>query len=172
MTVLPILIAPDPRLKTVAMPVAAIDDKIRRLLDDMLETMYAAPGVGLAAPQVGVLQRVLVLDIADEDEPPQPLRIINPHVLWQSDELRVYNEGCLSIPDSYADIMRPAAVRVKYLDETGGERIIDADGLLATCLQHEIDHLNGILFTDYLSLVKRNIIMRKMQKLKKSEGLE
>ena len=169
MTVLPILIAPDARLKTVAKPVAAVDDAVRRLMDDMLETMYAAPGVGLAAPQVGVLSRVVVMDIADDDEEPQPLRIANPEIVWHSDEQRIYNEGCLSIPETYADIVRPEKVRVKYLDETGADKIIEAGGLLATCLQHEIDHLNGVLFTDYLSLVKRNIIMRKMQKLKKSE---
>ncbi len=170
MAVLPILIAPDARLKTVATPVAMVDDSVRQLMNDMLETMYAAPGVGLAAPQVGVLHRVIVLDIADDDEDPQPLRIVNPEILWQSEEQRIYNEGCLSIPETYADIVRPEKVRVKYLDETGAEKIVDADGLLATCLQHEIDHLNGVLFTDYLSLVKRNIIMRKMIKLKKSEG--
>jgi peptide deformylase len=168
MAILPIVIAPDARLKTVAKPVAVIDDHVRRLMDDMLETMYYAPGVGLAAPQVGVLERVIVIDIADEGEAPAPLRIANPEILWQSDEANTYNEGCLSIPDTYADITRPARVRVKYLNYEGVEQIVEADGLLATCLQHEIDHLNGILFTDYLSTIKRGMIMKRMMKAKKN----
>jgi peptide deformylase len=168
MALLPIIIAPDARLKTVTKPVAAIDDGIRRLLDDMLETMYHAPGIGLAAPQVGILQRLIVMDLADEGDTPRPLRIVNPEIAWKSETLSTYNEGCLSIPEVYADIERPAGVEVKYLDETGAPRTLRAEGLMATCLQHEIDHLNGVLFTDYLSPLKRNMIMRRMEKAKKA----
>jgi peptide deformylase len=170
MAILPILIAPDKRLKTKAPPVSEIDDEVRRLMDDMLETMYAAPGIGLAATQVGVLQRVIVIDLADpeENEPPAPMRIANPEIVWRSETLKVYNEGCLSIPEIYADIERPEAVEVSYLDETGERRTVKADGMLATCLQHEIDHLDGVLFTDYLTALKRNMIMRKLEKQKKA----
>ena len=166
---LPIVIAPDKRLKTVAKPVTAVTGATRRLLDEMLATMYAAPGIGLAAPQVGVMERLIVLDLADTDEgePPAPLRLINPEITWRAEELKVYNEGCLSLPDFYGDITRPAAVKVDYLDAQGTKRTLNADGLLATCLQHEIDHLNGILFTDYLSPVKRSMIMRKLEKAKR-----
>ncbi len=167
MAILPILIAPDPRLKAKAEPVAVVDDTVRRLMDDMLETMYDAPGIGLAAPQVGVGKRITVIDLAEKDEPPQSLRVVNPEILWASTDLRVYNEGCLSLPDSYADVTRPDRVRVRYTDETGRDRVIEADGLLATCLQHEIDHLNGILFTDHISAVKRGMILRRMAKAKK-----
>lgn len=170
MALLPILTAPDPRLKKTAKPVAAVDDAVRKLMDDMLETMYKAPGIGLAAPQVGVLQRVIVLDIAREDEPPQPLRMANPELTWVSDDDAVYNEGCLSVPEHYADVVRPAAVKVRYLDEKNDLRELEADGLLATCVQHEIDHLDGILFIDHLTALKRNIILRKLLKSKKSGG--
>jgi peptide deformylase len=167
--VLQIVIAPDKRLKMVAKPVATVGEATRRLLDDMLATMYAAPGIGLAAPQVGVMERLIVLDLADteEGEKPDPLRLINPEITWRSEETKVYNEGCLSLPDFYGDITRPASVVVDYLDAQGVKRTLNADGLLATCLQHEIDHLNGILFTDYLSPVKRNMIMRKLEKAKR-----
>jgi peptide deformylase len=167
MATLPILIAPDPLLKRKARPVERVDDRIRKLMDDMLETMYAAPGIGLAAPQVGVLERVIVVDIADKGEQPAPLRLANPEILWRSEELAQSNEGCLSLPEHYADVVRPRAVRVRYLDETGESREIEADGLLATCLQHEIDHLDGTLFVDHLSMLKRNMILRKLQKQKK-----
>lgn len=168
MALLPILTAPDPRLKKTAKPVAAVDDAVRKLMDDMLETMYKAPGIGLAAPQVGVLQRVIVLDVAREDEPPQPLRMANPELTWVSDDDAVYNEGCLSVPDHYADVVRPAAIKVRYLDEQNESRELQADGLLATCIQHEIDHLDGILFIDHLTALKRNIILRKLLKAKKA----
>ncbi|HSK39550.1 MAG TPA: peptide deformylase, partial [Arenibaculum sp.] len=163
----PILIAPDPRLKQKATPVERVDDRVRRLMDDMLETMYAAPGIGLAAPQVGVLDRVVVIDVAEKDEPAKPLRMANPEILWQSGETAVYNEGCLSLPEHYADVARPKAVKVRFLDEAGQDRVIEAEGLLATCIQHEIDHLDGVLFVDHLSMLKRNMILRKLQKLKK-----
>ena len=168
MAILPIVIAPDKRLKTLAKPVARVDDAVRALIADMLETMYAAPGIGLAAPQVGVLSRVVVMDLAEEDEPPAPMRFVNPEITWRSDELRVYNEGCLSIPETYADIERPSQVHVRYLDQDGAARTLEADGLLATCIQHEIDHLDGVLFTDYLSSLKRNMILRKLEKQKRN----
>lgn len=170
MALLPIRIAPDPVLKARAEPVAAVDSRIARLMDDMLETMYEAPGVGLAAPQVGVLERVIVVDISGKDEPPQPLCLANPEVVWVSDDRHTYNEGCLSFPDQYADVTRPARCRVRYLDRSGAPQDVEASGLLATCLQHEIDHLDGILFTDHISPLKRNIVMRKLAKWKKSQA--
>ncbi len=168
MALLPILTAPDPRLKKTSTPVKAVDGEIRKLMDDMLETMYQAPGIGLAAPQVGVLKRVIVLDLAREGEEPQPLRLANPEIVWVSDDDAVYNEGCLSVPEHYADVARPASCRVKYLDHENKPREIEADGLLATCLQHEVDHLDGVLFIDHLTSLKRNIILRKLLKTKKA----
>jgi peptide deformylase len=138
-------------------------------MDDMLETMYKAPGIGLAAPQVGVLKRVIVVDIAREDEDPQPLRMANPELIMVSDEDAVYNEGCLSLPEHYADVTRPAAIKVRYLDHENEVRELEADGLLATCIQHEMDHLEGILFVDHLTALKRNMILRKLLKAKKSQ---
>lgn len=172
MALLPILIAPDPRLKVKAKPVAAVDDAVRRLMDDMAETMYAAPGIGLAAPQVGVLQRVIVADVAKEGEERQLMRMANPEVVWVSDELMLYNEGCLSLPEHYADVERPAEARIRYLDHAGKKQEIHAKGLPATCLQHEIDHLEGTLFVDHISSLKRNIILRKLAKTKRSKELE
>ncbi len=169
MALLPILVAPDPRLKKIAKPVAAVDATVRKLMDDMLETMYRAPGIGLAAPQVGVLQRVIVLDLAHEDEKPRPLRMANPELTWVSDDDASYNEGCLSVPDHYADVVRPAAIKARYLDENSEIKELEADGLLATCIQHEIDHLDGILFIDHLTALKRNVILRKLLKAKKSQ---
>jgi peptide deformylase len=169
MAIRPIIIAPDPVLKAKAKPVENIDGGIVRLMDDMLETMYKAPGIGLAAPQIGVLQRVIVVDVADKDEKPQPFAMANPEILWKSDETSVHNEGCLSLPDHYADVTRPKQVRLRYIDRDGEVRELDADNLLATCVQHEIDHLNGVLFIDHISLLKRNMILRKLQKAKKSQ---
>jgi peptide deformylase len=169
MAIRPIIIAPDPVLKAKAKPVENIDGGIVRLMDDMLETMYKAPGIGLAAPQIGILQRVIVVDVAEKDEEPQPFAMANPEILWQSDETSVHNEGCLSLPDHYADVTRPKQVRLRYIDRDGEVRELDADNLLATCVQHEIDHLNGVLFIDHISLLKRNMIMRKLQKAKKSQ---
>jgi peptide deformylase len=169
MAIRPIIIAPDPVLKAKAKPVENIDGGIVRLMDDMLETMYKAPGIGLAAPQIGILQRVIVVDVADKDEKPQPFAMANPEILWRSDETSVHNEGCLSLPDHYADVTRPKQVRLRYIDRDGEVRELDADNLLATCVQHEIDHLNGVLFIDHISLLKRNMIMRKLQKAKKSQ---
>ena len=172
MAVLPIIIAPDPRLAKKAKPVAKVDDSIRRLRDDMLETMYRAPGIGLAAPQVGELKRVIVVDCAKAEEKPQPYKMANPEILWQSEELLVNNEGCLSLPEHYADVARPAEVKVRYLDEQNEIRELHAKGLLATCIQHEIDHLEGTLFVDHISALKRNIILRKLRKTKRQEATE
>jgi peptide deformylase len=170
MAKLPILIAPDSRLKTKAKPVAAVDDRVRQLADDMLETMYAAPGIGLAAPQIGVLERIIVIDVAGKDEPPAPLRLINPEITWASEDLQTAEEGCLSLPEQWAEVVRPAEVKVRYLDETGAPQEMQATGLLATCVQHEIDHLNGVLFVDHISALRRNMILRKVQKWKKDHA--
>jgi peptide deformylase len=172
MALLSILTAPDPRLKLKAKEVKAVDDEIRRLMDDMLETMHVAPGIGLAAPQVGVAKRVIVVDITKEGEERRAHKMANPEVVWQSDELAVYNEGCLSLPEHYADVERPAEVRVRYLDENNQRRELHATGLLATCVQHEIDHLEGVLFVDRISSLKRNIILRKLTKLKRQTVAE
>jgi len=168
MSIRPILLHPDPRLKKVCEPVVEITTELQNLADDMLQTMYDAPGVGLAAPQVGVLQRLLVMDcVKEEGAPPQPMVLFNPEVTWVSDETNVYEEGCLSIPEHYADVERPADVRVKWLDRDGKMREEHFDGLWATCVQHEIDHLDGKLFIDYLKPLKRQMITRKMQKMKR-----
>lgn len=166
-----ILIHPDPRLKTVADPIAGVDAELKKLANDMLETMYAAPGIGLAAPQVGILQRMLVMDcIKDEDAPAQPMVLINPEIVWSSEEEDTYEEGCLSIPEQYADVTRPAEVEVQWTSLDGGAENARFDGLWATCVQHEIDHLNGKLFIDYLKPLRRQMITRKMQKLKREKA--
>lgn len=181
MAVLPIYVVPQPVLKKSAAVVESITPEIRQLVDDMVDTMYAARGIGLAAPQVGVSQRVVVMDVdqrrpdgsdhdEDGDDDDTPLEkgkvqvFINPEVVWESDELNTYEEGCLSIPGQYAPVERPKMVRVKYMDLDGKAQEIEADGLLATCLQHEIDHINGILFTDHLSSLKRDMLLRKLKK--------
>jgi peptide deformylase len=171
MAQLSIITAPDARLKIKARPVAAVDAKVRRLMDDMLETMYQAIGIGLAAPQVGHSSRVIVLDVAREGEKPQPVKLANPEILWRSSELATFSEGCLSLPEHYADVTRAAEVRLRYLDQENEIREMHAKGLLATCLQHEIEHLDGILFVDHLSLVKRGMILRKLAKAKRSRVL-
>jgi peptide deformylase len=165
---LTILTAPDPRLKLVAQPVTAVDDTVRRLMDDMVETMYAARGIGLAATQVGVAQRVVVMDLSDVPEAPkQPLKMANPEILWTSDQDSSYQEGCLSVPGVFENVTRPDACKVRYLDEQNEVRELNATGLLATCIQHEIDHLNGTLFVDHLSNLKRNMIIKKLEKAKR-----
>ncbi len=164
MPIRPIICLPDPRLKLVSEPVAQVDDEVRALLDAMLETMYDAPGVGLAAIQIAVPRRVVVIDVAGKDDPPAPLFLVNPEITWASEELNVHEEGCLSIPDYYEDVTRPARVRARFLDRDGQQREIEADGLLATCIQHEIDHLNGVLFIDHLSRLKRERAIKKFQK--------
>ena len=167
MAKLAIIVAPDPRLKQRAQPVDGVDRSVRRLMDDMLETMHAANGIGLAAPQVGVLQRVIVVDVSPPDEPSAPYRMANPEVVWRSDELVTGEEGCLSLPEQFGDVTRPERVRVRFLDVDGQTCEIEVDGLLAKCIQHEIDHLDGLLFVDYLSQLKRNIILRRLAKTKK-----
>ncbi len=168
-----IITVPDPVLREKAQDVARVDDKIRAQMDKMLQTMYEAPGIGLAANQVSLLNRVLVMDLSrrNEEEKPTPIFMANPQVIYQSDEMSVMEEGCLSIPQQYADVERPAIVRVKYLGYDGKEAELEAEGLLSHCVQHEIDHLNGVLFVDYLSSLKRNMILRKVDKLKKHEEL-
>lgn len=171
MTLRSILIHPDPRLKKLCDPVAEIDDDIRRLADDMLATMYDAPGVGLAAPQVGVLRRLFVLDcVKDKSAAPDPLVMVNPEITWTSEALNTYEEGCLSIPDQYADVTRPAEVRMRWLGLDGQSHEEQFDGLWATCAQHELDHLNGKLFIDYIGPLKRQMITRKMEKLKRERA--
>ena len=165
MSIKPLIILPDPILRTVSKPVERVDAPLQKLADDMLATMYDAPGIGLAAIQVGEPLRMLVIDLAKEDETPAPLVFINPQVLDSSDERSVYEEGCLSIPDYYAEVERPATVKVSYLDRDGKTREIEADGLLATCLQHEIDHLDGVLFIDHISKLKRDMVVKKFKKL-------
>ena len=171
MAVRDIIIIPDKRLRLKSEPVDAIDKSIRALVDDMFETMYAAPGIGLAAIQIGVPQRVVTMDLAKTDDPPEPKVFINPVVVSSAEEKSTYEEGCLSVPEYYEEVARPTAVTVKYLDLDGKEQTIEATGLLATCLQHEIDHTNGVLFIDYISKLKRDMVMKKFKKLaKKPDG--
>ncbi|MCO5063651.1 MAG: peptide deformylase [Rhizobiaceae bacterium] len=165
MSIKPLVILPDPLLRQVSEPVASVDERIKTLARDMFETMYDAPGIGLAAIQVGVPLRMLVIDLAKEDEPKAPQLFINPEIVESSDERSVYEEGCLSIPDYYAEVERPASVRVRYVDGSGKEQEMQAEGLLATCLQHEIDHLNGVLFIDHISKLKRDMVVKKFKKL-------
>lgn len=171
MAILPIIIAPDPRLKRVSRPVDRVDDDIRRLMDDLLETMYEAPGIGLAAPQAGILKRVVVVDASEKDEPSRPLFMANPTIVETSSETAVYEEGCLSLPEQFSDVTRPARATFRYLDREDEPRELVAEGLLATCIQHEIDHLDGVLFVDHISALKRNIILRKLTKAKKQRTL-
>lgn len=167
MAQLPIIVAPDPRLNQPCVAVAKVDADLVRLMDDMLETMYAAPGIGLAAPQVGVLKRIVVIDVSKDPDHPKPMQLVNPEIVWASEDLADYEEGCLSLPDHYSQVTRPARVRVRYMDRNGETQEIEADGLLAVCLQHEMDHLDGVLFVDHISKLKRNVILRKLQKSKK-----
>jgi len=169
MAVLPILTLPDPVLRKKAKPVARIDAELRRLMDDMLATMYDAPGIGLAAPQVGVLRRLIVMDPAKDEAPKSPLVMVNPEILERSEEMRTHEEGCLSIPDFTAEIERPARTRVSYIDREGKKREAELEGIWSTLVQHEIDHLNGVLFIDYLSRLKRDMVVRKFTKQKRTE---
>lgn len=168
--ILPLVILPDPLLRQLSKPVERVDDQLRRFVDDMLETMYDAPGIGLAAIQVGQPLRVLTIDLSKDDEPKAPQVFINPEVVRHGDGVSAYEEGCLSIPDYYAEVERPDTVTVQYLDRDGKEQQVEADGLLATCLQHEIDHLNGVLFIDHISKLKRDIVMRRFRKLAKDKA--
>jgi peptide deformylase len=162
-----IIILPDKRLRLKSESVAKIDKSVRALVNDMFETMYEAPGIGLAAIQIGVPQRVVTMDLAKKDDPKAPLVFINPEVIWESDETAAAEEGCLSIPEYYEEVERPAAIRVKYLDLEGRAQEIEASGLLATCLQHEIDHTNGVLFIDHISKLKRDMVLKKFKKAAK-----
>ncbi len=164
MSIRPILKIPDPRLKLVSEPVKIFDEVLQKLVRDMLETMYDAPGIGLAAIQIGVAKRLVVIDLAREGEEPKPMVFANPELVWESEGFGVYEEGCLSIPEYYEEVERPERVRVKYQDEHGKPQEIEADGLLATCLQHELDHLNGILFIDHISKLKRDRVVKKFTK--------
>ncbi|MCB1971606.1 MAG: peptide deformylase [Geminicoccaceae bacterium] len=168
MSLLTILEVPDPVLKTPGVEVRTFDAALAALLDDMLETMYKAPGIGLAGPQVGVSQRIAVVDISENKD--EPMKLVNPVIEWKSDNIVQTEEGCLSLPGQYADVRRPDAVHVRYHDEKGEPQRVEADGLLARCLQHELDHLDGILFTDHISTLKRGIIMRKLAKRRKLKG--
>ena len=167
MAIKPIIILPDPTLRLRSEPVERVDQDLIRLADDMLETMYDAPGIGLAAVQIAVPRRIVVTDISKSEDGREPQVFINPEIVWSSDERSVYEEGCLSIPEYYADVERPARVRVAFVDRTGEKREIEADGLLATCLQHEIDHLNGTLFIDHISKLKREMVIRRFTKAAK-----
>jgi len=167
MALMPIIVAPDPRLKRKSKLVAKVDARVRKLMADMLDTMYESNGIGLSAPQVGVLERVIVVDCAREGEKRQPVKIANPEIVWESDETVVCSEGCLSLPEQCADVERPVAIRLRYLDEQNEIRELEARGLLATCIQHEIDHLDGVLFVDHISALKRSIILRKLTKTKR-----
>jgi peptide deformylase len=167
MTIKPLIILPDPVLRQVSAPLEQVDDAVRGLATDMLDTMYDAPGIGLAAIQLGVPKRMLVIDLSKEDEEKKPQVYINPEILHFSEERSTYEEGCLSIPDYYAEVERPANITVKFVGIDGKEHTLEADGLLATCLQHEIDHLNGVLFIDYISRLKREMVIKRFTKAAK-----
>ena len=167
MAIRPILTAPDPRLKAVSTDVETVDSAIRTLIDDMAESMYAAEGIGLAAVQIGVPKRVLVIDLDQKEGKKNPRAYINPKIIWASDEMAVFEEGCLSVPEIWDDVERPARIKCEYLDRDGNRQTLEADGLLATCLQHEIDHLNGVLFIDHLSKLKRDRVIKKYTKIAK-----
>ena len=164
MAIREILVVPNPVLKQVSQPVAKVDDALRALMDDMLETMYDAPGIGLAAIQIGVPKRVIVMDLAGQDEEKAPRYFVNPEILWSSDDTAPYEEGCLSVPEIYDEVERPARVKLKYLNFDGQEVVEDAEGLFAVCIQHEMDHLEGVLFIDHLSRLKRDRAVAKVKK--------
>lgn len=171
MSVRDLVILPDSQLRLKSADVTAIDEQMRKLVEDMFETQYKAPGIGLAAIQIGVPLRVVTIDIAREDEPKAPLALINPEITWTSEETSVYEEGCLSIPDYYAEVTRPAKIRFNFLNLEGNRIEMDADGLLATCVQHELDHLNGVLFIDHISKLKRDRVIKKFTKLAKEREM-
>jgi len=166
-----IITLPDPKLRLISKPLERVDDSVRKLLDDMVETMHEAPGIGLAAIQVAEALRLVVVDLAKKDEPPQPMQFINPEIVWSADDRSVYEEGCLSIPEYYEEVERPASVRTRFVDRDGKQQEIVAEGLLATVLQHEIDHLDGVLFIDHISKLKRDRVTKKFAKMaKRAEG--
>ena len=162
-----ILVIPDPLLRKVSEPVNSVNKEVKNLMDDMLETMYAAPGIGLAAVQIGVLKRIIVIDLSKDGEKKNPLFIVNPEITFKSNELISYEEGCLSIPNQFAEVKRPSSCKVNFLDYNGKKKEINANGLLATCIQHEVDHLDGILFIDHLSKLKKDLIIKRTKKQKK-----
>ncbi len=170
MAVRPILVIPDQRLRSVADPIVEVDEEIRTLAKDMLDTMYDAPGIGLAAPQIGVMKRIVVIDIAGEGEKPDPMVLINPEIIRFGDEMQVTEEGCLSIPELYYEVERPNAVTVKYTDLDGNEVEKETEGKLAVCVQHELDHLDGVLYIDYLSRLKRDRVLKKFEKAARRAG--
>ena len=167
MTTRPIITAPDPRLQAISTEVDKVDDEIRKLVDDMADSMYAADGIGLAAVQIGVPKRVIVIDLDQKDGKKNPRAYINPKILWASEEMAVFEEGCLSVPEIWDDVERPARIKAEYLDRDGVKQSLEADGMLATCLQHEMDHLEGVLFIDHLSRLKRSMALKKLTKAKK-----
>ena len=169
MTIRPILVIPEPKLRQVSAPVAKLDRTLASLIDDMFSTMYDAPGIGLAAIQVGVPLRLITIDVSRKDEPRKPLALVNPEIVWSSQDTATYEEGCLSIPDYYEEVERPARVKVRFTDRDGASCEIDADGILSTCLQHEIDHLEGRLFIDHISRLKRERVIKKFAKLARRE---
>jgi peptide deformylase len=171
MTLRTIITIPDPVLRELCAPIEKVDDDVRALADDMLDTMYDAPGIGLAASQIGVLKRIFVLDVAKEEAPKEPMVFINPKIVWSSEDMSVYQEGCLSIPEYFEDVERPTEVTVQFMNREGAEQEIKADGLLATCIQHELDHLDGKLFIDYLSKLKRDRVVKKFTKQAKLAGI-
>ncbi len=170
MAILQIIKAPDPRLKLSCEPVEHVDKDIKRLMEDMLETIYDAPGIGLAAPQVGITKRVIVAEVVRAEEKRQPYLMANPEILWASDEEWEYEEGCLSLPGQYAMLMRPERIRIAYLDENNKAQEMEAEGILSTCIQHEMDHLDGKLFVDHLSKLKRQLILRRLVKQQKQKA--
>jgi peptide deformylase len=167
MAIRPILTAPDPRLKAVSAAVESVDAATRKLIDDMVDSMYEADGIGLAAVQIGTPQRVIVMDLDQKDGKKNPRHFINPVITWRSDERAIFEEGCLSVPEIWEDVERAARIKAEYLDRDGKKHLLETDGLLATCLQHEMDHLEGVLFIDHLSKLKRSIALRKLQKAKR-----
>jgi peptide deformylase len=167
MTLRPIITAPDPRLQAVSTDVETVDGEIRTLIDDMAESMYVADGIGLAAVQIGVPKRVIVIDLDQKEGKKNPRAFINPQIIWASDDKAVFEEGCLSVPEIWDDVERPARIKAEYLDRDGKKQLLEADGMLATCLQHEMDHLNGVLFIDHLSRLKRSMAIKKLTKAKK-----
>ena len=170
MSIRNIIIEPDPILRKKSTTLETVDDSTRKLLDDMLQTMYNAPGIGLAAVQIGILKRIIVIDVSKKEEEKKPLFLINPEITYQSEETSIYEEGCLSLPDHFAEIERPAKCKINYIDYHGKKAELEAEGLLSTCVQHEIDHLDGVLFVDHISSLKRNMILRKLTKIKKQEA--
>ncbi|MCZ2203455.1 peptide deformylase [Bartonella sp. A05] len=172
MSIQPLVLLPDPILREVSKPIEHIDSNVQKLADDMLQTMYDAQGIGLAAIQIGVPLRMLVIDVSEKETLKEPLIIINPEILWLSDERNIYKEGCLSIPEYYAEVERPKQLRMRYRDHAGKQMEIEANDLLATCLQHEIDHLNGHLFIDHISKIKRDMVIRKLKKRAKEKNIQ